>query len=292
MSGNNSISLVVLDLDNTLYDWFHFWFNSFSAMLNSLVELSGVPEEQLLPEIKAIHQQHGTAEYSLLIEEIPSLRKKHPEQDLTSIYDEAIHRYRSVRKKTLQLYPGVNETLEQLKRQGCVLAAYTESMAFYTNDRIRRLGLDGLLDYLYSPPDHPLPKNLDLEQLRKFSADHYELKSTIQRSLPKGERKPNPKVLLDIISELGFDPERTIYVGDSLMKDVLMAQQASVADVWARYGATPHREGYDLLRSVTYWTDEEVEREKSLKPIDVNPTYTIDAFPELLTLFTFGTSHA
>ena len=31
------VSTVVTDLDNTLYDWFEFWFASFGAMLRVLV---------------------------------------------------------------------------------------------------------------------------------------------------------------------------------------------------------------------------------------------------------------
>jgi phosphoglycolate phosphatase len=288
MQSSKTVSFLIVDLDNTLYDWFHFWFNSFTAMLQSLVAQSGLSEQALLPEIKAIHQRHGTAEYSLLIEEIPSLKKRHPNEDLKAVYGEAIEQYRNVREQTLALYPGVRETLQTLKESGCVLAAYTESMAFYTNDRIRRLKLDGLIDVLYSPPDHKLPKNLTMEQLRRFPSEHYQLKSTIQRTVPKGERKPNPKILLDIIRHLGATPDNSLYIGDSLMKDVLMAQQAGVTDVWAKYGATPDKKGYDLLRAVTYWTDEEVERERSLKLQDVKPTHSINAFPAILKLFRFA----
>ncbi len=42
-------------------------------------------------------------------------------------------------------------------------------------------------------------------------------------------------------------PTRMIYVGDTLMKDVLMAQQAGVRDVWAKYGEAQASEEYDGL---------------------------------------------
>lgn len=51
-----------------------------------------------------------------------------------------------------------------------------------------------------------------------------------------GERKPKPGLLLEIIREAGACPEPAVYVGDSLMKDVAMAQAADVADVHAAYG--------------------------------------------------------
>ena len=62
---------------------------------------------------------------------------------------------RSVRRRVLKLYPNPSsETLKALNAAGVVIAAFTESKAFYTNYRFRKLGLDGLIDYLYSPEDH------------------------------------------------------------------------------------------------------------------------------------------
>ena len=55
------VTVLITDLDDTLYDWVEMWYQSFSAMLNKLVELSGVPREKLIAEIKQIHQRHKTA---------------------------------------------------------------------------------------------------------------------------------------------------------------------------------------------------------------------------------------
>jgi len=288
MPDKKTISFVVVDLDNTLYDWFNFWHTSFSSMLDRLVVDSGVQRSTLVTEIKAIHQRHGTAEYSLLIQELPSLIAKHQGQDLTAEYAGAIHAYKEARQRTLKAYPGVRATLQTLKEYGCVIVGYTESMAFYTNDRIRRLDLDGLIDYLYTPPDHELPANTTPEQIRSNPPEHYLLKSTVQRTLSKGDKKPNPKVLLDIMKDIGATTENTAYVGDNLMKDVSMAQQAKVVDVWAQYGFSTEDERYELLREVTCWTDAEVATEKGMTRSKVNPQYTLEnSFAELLTLFNF-----
>jgi FMN phosphatase YigB (HAD superfamily) len=289
MTQKKCISFVIVDLDNTIYDWFYFWHSSFTAMVDRVMADSGIPREKLFREIKEIHTKHGTAEYSLLIQEIPSLKEKHPDQDLRVVYRDAIEEYRRTREKTLKPYPRVRETLQTLKEYGCVIAAYTESMAFYTNDRIRRLELDGLIDYLYSPPDHEFPENLTPEELRSFPTEHYKLKRTLERAVPKGEKKPNPTILLNILKEINAMPDNTLYLGDSLTRDVLMAQQAGVSDVWAKYGVATQKQEYNLLRQVTFWTDEEVEREKKLKEIDVKPNYILEqSITELFTLFNFG----
>jgi phosphoglycolate phosphatase len=283
------ISVVVTDLDNTLFDWVEIWYRSFSALLDSLLTQSGVPEETLIREIRTVHQRHGTSEYAFLIEELPSLRKLHPGESLGMVYRQAIDAFDAAREQALQLYPGVFDALAQVRRSGCLIVGYTESMALYTNYRVRKLGLDGLLDYLYSPADHTIPRGLSADQLRRYPVEQCRFAHTIHYHLPRGEHKPNPRVLLDIITSLGAVPEEVVYVGDSLMKDISMAQDAGVPDVHAAYGVAQHRAAYELLRSVSHWTDADVEREKQiLHRGQVTPSYTLrNSFSELLGLFEF-----
>ena len=246
MSSNNTglspskprISVVVTDIDNTLFDWVDVWYRSFYAMLTRLVSDSGVSREELEREFRAIHQAHGTSEYAFSIEELPSLRTRHPAGDLAVHYRAAIDAYRDARRASLTLYSGVMDTLKQLKAAGCLVIGYTESMAYYSNYRLRRLKLDGVLDYLYSPADHDLPNGLTPEQIRKYPAERYALHHTIHRHTPKGALKPEPAVLRRILRDLNVNAAETIYVGDSLTKDIVMAQQADVIDVFAAYGVT------------------------------------------------------
>ena len=69
-------SVLITDLDNTLFDWVHLWHSCFSAMFEKIIEISGVPETVLKSEIKTVHQMHGTSEYSFLVEELPSLLER------------------------------------------------------------------------------------------------------------------------------------------------------------------------------------------------------------------------
>src|SRR5262249_1420843 len=154
-------------------------------------------------EFKAVHQRHGTSEYAFSIQELPSLLQQFPGEDLPKKFGEAIHRYNKARKEALALYPGVRETLQALKAKGCVGVGYTESMAFYSNRRVKRLGLDGFLDYIYSPKDHDLPAGLSQEDLRHSPPAEYQLLHTQHRHTPTGVLKPSPEVLLDIIEEVG-----------------------------------------------------------------------------------------
>jgi phosphoglycolate phosphatase-like HAD superfamily hydrolase len=287
-AGKLPVQLMITDLDNTLFDWLDVWAASFSAMLEQLSDASGVPKGALEDEFRAVHQRHGTVEYALAINELPSLTRLHPNADLAEVYSDAVDAFRTARRERLRLYPGVIETLERIRQSGCRLVGYTESIAFYSAYRIKKLGLDVLLDRLYSPQDHDFPAGITPEQLRRYPPEHYELRRTTHFHTPVGERKPNAAILKSIVAEMNCDVSETAYVGDSLLKDVLMAQQADVADVWAKYGYSPARPEYELLKRVTHWTAEDVAHEKALSSHDVKPTYVLErSFSELLDLFAF-----
>jgi phosphoglycolate phosphatase len=165
------ISVVITDLDNTLYDWVEIWYRAFNAMLTKVldeVQPKGITRDHLISEIRAVHQRHGTSEYAFLLEELPCLRQAFQGEDILQRFGNAIHCYRKARQEHLKLYPGVLQTLQTLKETGTLVVAYTESMAFYTNYRLRKLELDGLIDHLYSPIDHDLPAGLTPDQIRKY----------------------------------------------------------------------------------------------------------------------------
>jgi FMN phosphatase YigB (HAD superfamily) len=281
---------LITDLDNTLFDWVELWLNSFSAMLDSIVEISGLSREQLIPEIAAVHQKHGTSEYSFLIEEIPSLRPLLKGRKATDVFAPSISAYQIKRREHLMLFPTVAETLLKIKGRGTRIIGYTESMAFYSNYRVRRLGLDGVLDHVFCPEDHKLPDGLTETDLRNYPASHYHLKYTRQDFTPRGSKKPDAAVLEAIIRDLNLTRDSCVYVGDNLSKDVAMAVDCGVEDVWAKYGQAHKRPEYKLLVDVTHWSPEEVQREQKIREREhIHPTHILNhSFAEIFELFDFG----
>jgi FMN phosphatase YigB (HAD superfamily) len=282
-----SVSVLITDLDNTLYDWVQMWYASFVAMLQEIIRISDIPQEILESEIQTVFQRYGTTEYAFLIQELPSLKAKHPGKNLTEVYADAIKAYNVTRASTLKLYPGVMEVFEELKGKGCKVIAFTESSAFYTMRRLKVLKLDGVVDFVYSPPDHSKPLDIN----RFYDDEQYSLTKTIHRFLRKGVLKPHPETLLQIINDDGIRarPEEVIYVGDNLMKDITMAQSAGITDVYAKYGVAQYSEAYEMLRKVTHWKPDDVQKEKSVyADLSVTPSYVLNqSFSELKDLFEF-----
>lgn len=59
------------------------------------------------------------------------------------------------------------------------------------------------------------------------------------RTADETASKPDPRMLLELMAELGVSPERTLMIGDTT-HDLSMAQRAGVASVGVSYGAHPH----------------------------------------------------
>lgn len=281
-----NIKLVITDLDNTLYDWFIPWYKSFRVMLDEVLEHTAIEEKTLLSDIKKIHEKHGTSEYAFdfLLKELTILKDDYPEK--SEQLEELRHKFYKTKKDYLKLYPGVLDTLLILKSKGCKIVGFTESMEFYSKDRVKKLGLDGILDFLYSPSDHDIPEDFERYHEKSF----YDLKATKYIQLPLKHKKPDVEVINDILETIDIKVEldEVIYIGDSLTKDISMAQEAKINDVYAEYGVSNHKNEYELLKSVTHWTKEEVDKEKTTKKEHIEPTYTLHAsFSEIFNYFTF-----
>jgi len=279
-------SVLITDLDNTLYDWFTIWYESFSAMMTKASVISGVPFDTLIEECKPIHRKYGTAEYAFVLAELPSLASIYPSSiELLQELDPAIYAARSARKTHLHLYQGVYDTLSELRKKRVRVIAYTESKEWYTKNRLKRLGLDYFIERLYSPTDHSVP--IDDSQRTKITFENMKCFHT-----PSDEKKPNPKLLLEIIKEIGAKAEDCVYIGDSELRDINMAHDANVTSVFAKYGGKHFcnaEEGYELLRKVTHWTEEEVEEERMLKASNTQhkADFEVDNFSEILEIFEF-----
>lgn len=259
-----AVNTLIIDLDNTIFDWFAVWYASFEPIYSEIIRATGRPPAEIEADIRAVHSQRRTSEYTFLLEEVAALADMRAADDVRVRFKDAIEASRQGRDRNLRLYPSVFGCLWDLKKKGVQIVAYTESMRFYSGYRLKRFGLDGVIDYLFSPEDHDLPQGVTPNNMRRLPDEYYELQVTETRHTPPRELKPNPKVLLDIIRTVGAKPEKCAYVGDSLFKDVAMARDAGVYDIHAKYGEAQSKPEYSILQRVSHWTDDDVQREAAI----------------------------
>ena len=283
------VSTLIIDLDNTIFDWQELWQASFAPIFTEIVAITGLPVAQVEEAIRKVHQRRRTSEYTFLIEDLDLLNPYRSNPEVIARLREARSRSKQGRDGALKLYPTVLKSLWDIKKKGTQIIAYTESMAFYSAYRLKRFGLDGVIDVLFSPADHELPDGVSVEQLRSLPDEFYELQVTETRHTPPGELKPNPVLLNNIIDQVGADKSETVYVGDSLYKDVAMAQAAGVIDIHAKYGEGQRLEKYNILRRVSHWSEADVQREKQILEQNVTQPGVVlgVSFEEIFRYFSF-----
>jgi FMN phosphatase YigB (HAD superfamily) len=276
------MKLLVTDLDNTLYDWVTFFSTSFAALVSALEVRFDIPRNVLLREFKQVHQYHHNSEHPFAACELPSVLSRFPGMSRAQVANElspdVFQAFNSARKQILSLYPGVKETLTALREQGVRIVGHTEAIAPNAIYRLDMLGVLGLFDRLYAIESHLEPHP------RGGSHVDPELPPGFLRSVAASDRKPNPKLLLDICDLEKVSLTETVYVGDSIARDIMMAKQAGVTSVWAIYGTKYDPIAWNLLVQVTHWSDDDVAREAQLKAVakNVHPDYVIESFSELL----------
>ncbi|WFC12680.1 HAD family hydrolase [Aeromonas salmonicida] len=276
-----NIKLLITDLDNTLYDWVSFYSASFMAMVNAISGETGINKMTLLDEYKSIHRKYKNTEQPFATLDVPSIQKYYNCSDrleLNKKLSYAFEAFSNKRFETLKLYDGVEETLRILKGNGVVIVGHTESFEYNAMYRLNKLGILPYFKHVYTLRDfnktHP-----DL-----LSAPVYHNYDDIVKHLEISQRKPNPALLTHICEKEGVDIAKSMYVGDSLSKDISMAQQIGMKTGWASYGRVFDNEAWDILLAITHWDENDAKREKeiSLMYKNVKPEITLNNFSDIL----------
>ena len=263
--------VLITDLDDTLYSWMDFFIPSFYAMINEVHGITGISKETLIKDYKQIHQKHGNVEHPFSTLELPCILNKYPNcstDKIKEILGEAFHKFNSVRKKTLRLFPNVYESLKYLFNKGITIIGYTESSQKNGFYRLKKLDIEKFFKRVY------------VGEYDSFEANNDKV-YTVK------EKKPNPIIIKQIASNEKVSKEEIIYVGDSLTKDIYMAIQAGVTSVWMN----PQKEKndyYQKLVDITSWTEQDFLKEKELKEEIQNnklsPDFEVKDYSEIVKI--------
>lgn len=231
------IRAVVTDLDNTLYSWVDYVVPSLEAMVASLESTTGLPRIRIVQALKAVYTKYESNEYPFAIQESDLFAPYREDFDSFNelVIWPAARAFKAARERYLKPYPGVPETLEAIRSRGLTLVALSDAPRNAAELRLKWLKLDGQFDALYTLPGHPLPEHVDPRIRRKEAEGHYRSKTRVVE-LPREAEKPNPLGLKRILQDFELRGQEVLYVGDSLQKDMVLAQDCGAAAVWAEYG--------------------------------------------------------
>lgn len=286
----NSVRLIIVDLDNTLYDWLTFFAPAIRGLCTRLSELSGCPMQVLYKEFREVFSFHGSVEYSFALQELPSLRKLHPHlsrSEIANRYRGAIEVYQSRRRKYLQLYEGVTQGLHELRSLGIAVFALSDAQRFHVVNRLRQLRVVDLLNGICCVADHDQDPE-EVKEIRRFGPERYDAKFERELILPAGFRKPDKRVLEWLLGQLDVSSVEAVYVGDSLIKDIPMAKAAGVYDCWAVYGTRYSIVDMATLVRVTNWPPAAVTAAIDATPdgVGIRPSFSAYSFTDVVKLVT------
>ncbi len=146
------------------------------------------------------------------------------EKQINQLRDNYSHHFMSKDHDPSPFFPGVQETLDKLKAAGYLLAVATGKSRRGLNRVLATLGLQ---DYFHA-----------------------------SRCADETASKPHPRMLEELLSELGLPPEQAVMVGDTEF-DMEMAHRARVHRLAVSYGA--HDAGrllkYEPLRCLDQFSE-------------------------------------
>lgn len=266
------IKLLITDLDDTLYSWLSFFVPAFYAMAEEVAAITHKDLSAILVEYKKTHQLTGSVETPFATLQLPSVKQAFPnmtEEQMKEKLDSAFHKFYSVRKHQLKLFPGVQDTLEELHNAGIRMVGYTESASENGVYRLRQLGIEQYFSCIYVSDSWR-------------SKDRKDQVLISEKAKVVSGKKPNVDVLRQIVSDQNIPLDSALYVGDSLTKDIFMAKQLGVISVLFAGQGDLNPELYEKLVAISSWTQadflKEAQIKEECKKKAVHPDYVISNY--------------
>ncbi len=279
---------LIADADNTLYSWVDYIVPCLEAMVDTLEKLSGFPRERIVESIKQVFETRQTNEYAFVLQEAEIFAPLRRDLDWFQKVFITPTRYvfNRVRLQNLRLYPGVGEAFGRLRARGVDIYVLSDAPAFSAEQRLKHLGLDRHIRGLYALKSYPTPDSARLDEalVRRIRSGYYRSRIGKIVELPLELEKPNPDGLRLLLKQEGIDPGTAVMVGDNPKKDIRVARETGVFDVWARYGTLIPPETRQKLQC---YSAPSVHRRNVSTGADDSliPNLAINRFDEILPLF-------
>jgi phosphoglycolate phosphatase len=144
--------------------------------------------------------------------------------------------------------------------------------------------LDEHLAAIYTLPAFPFPDSgVGKDVMQREKAGGVKLACPVYE-LPRDFEKPDPRGILRICSDLGVQPAEVLFVGDSIVKDIPLAQAVGALDAWAEYGTYVSAEYKERLAVISAAS----AMRRNLQQADMlkrkPPTVRLSGFDQVLPL--------
>lgn len=238
--------LVITDVDGTLSSFWDYFVPAIRDFLRDASQQASLSIDELALDIGHVIERRGTHEYPWLLEET-SFAWKHFQDDSEKFLECFVKPFWEAldnnRRKYLRPFPGVLDTLAELRRQGIPVVALSDAPDYMARARNKQL-FDGLLDAVYAletcePQDDDMYQPISLDYGRKRVSALRDATADIKSRfhvLTQTCEKPCPTGLDQILKDFDVFPQEALFIGDSLGKDGMVAASRGIRFLWAHYG--------------------------------------------------------
>ncbi len=292
-----SQKLIVLDIDNTVFNWVEYYVACMCSMMDTVQLITGIDRQVLFEESRPVFEREGSIEYPFLIQELPSVLR-HYGHDVPRLLAEAVEEgrkaFNTTAKVTLKPYEDVIETLKRVKEiyPEIPLIALTDAPRYVAMWKLNKLGLLHYFSAVYGLPDPSIPID---EKTQEVKVDKEILVKHLQKSafgfegririLPDDYEKPGTKGLKTVLMDFEMETHLgdVLWVGDNLRKDVGLGKRLGVHTGWARYGTVIRPEAKDIL--LQFSPQNNVAKNVALDPKNSEspqPDFVLESFSDII----------
>lgn len=220
------ISLVVLDFDDTLYDWIGHFVPALEAMIKTAAPILDVGPETLRDELRKVHRRYQNTEHPFALLETVSVEARFGHLDRVgqrAALAPAFEAFDRVRAERLRLYDDAVIALDRLRAEGIPRVGYTAATSANIAKRIKLLGLEDAFACVYAAAfkGKPYPGS---------TRSGFREPSIIELPTPK----PHPYAITRIITDFDVPLEEALFVGDSFTQDIEPALSSGARAAWVR----------------------------------------------------------
>ena len=295
--------LLVLDIDNTVFDWVAYYSRACSALLRAVGTIVKAPYQQIAAEARDVFTAHGSIEYPFVVQELPAV-VEHYGSDIDAMLKDCVaparEAFKDMALKYLVPYDGVEATLDDLKSRFPKVprVALTDAPRYVAMWKLNKLGLLTDIDAVYGLPDPRLPTDTAMGRvkvdpeilLKHLQQSNFGFSGRI-RILPDDYEKPGTKGLKTVLMDFDMDesPEArrsVLWVGDNLRKDIGLGNRLGVRTAWAEYGTKLDQK---LLKELKEFSPESSIHKNVMLTVDSpdapKPDRTLVRFADLISEF-------
>jgi len=222
------IDTLIFDFDRTLIDTDGATQAYQTAMLNALVDTTGMPRELLADGIAKAQAEKQTVWIARRLDQIPPLREKYGDnvnQTLAHVTETAYKAFHDAVQPT----PDIIEMLDSARATGKRMVMNTAGAPAHTIEKLEATGLGKYFDHIFVSRPHPFEDRPD----SNLHLESPEWSSKIIVMPPGGKHTPDGYTF--ILQKLGLIPERAVATGDHIKEDVAYAQDRGLYGILATY---------------------------------------------------------